>query len=134
MGDGIGNQQATHLFNAIKDSSAVKTGFISSLEECELMIEGISRDKISDLTTNIIRKKLEEYTIDQCHLHNVTVGQVAVAPYFSIEEEGWVNDYYTLPVADSKPVLLVPKSIVRYSMDYDSGEYYNQYIINYFAS
>jgi hypothetical protein len=54
-GAGIGPHQAQQLFDALKDSSAVKTGFLSALEECELMIEGIGRDKISDFTTNVIR-------------------------------------------------------------------------------
>ncbi len=67
-GFGIGSDQSHDLFQALRDSSAVRTGFISSLQECELLIPGISRDKISDLTTNIIRKHLCEYTIKQCDL------------------------------------------------------------------
>lgn len=131
QGAGIGNLQAQQLYAAIKDSSAVKTGFLHSLEECELMIDGISRDKISDLTTNIIRKKLEEYTISQCDLFNVPVQQVALAPYFSAEQCCWVADYYNLPVHNEKPILLVPKFAARHSMVYDSGKYYNHYILNF---
>ncbi len=134
QGAGIGRFQAEQLFAAISESSAVKTGFLSSLEECELMIEGISRDKISDLTTNILRKKLEEYTIEQCRLYNVIVQQVSLTPYFSSDENTWVNDYYNLPIYRNKPILLVPKFIARYSLDYDSGDYYNNYVLNYLQS
>jgi len=130
-GAGIGHFQADQLYKAISASSAVKTGFLSSLEECELMIDGISRDKISDLTTNIIRKKLEEYTIEQCNLHNIPLQQVPLSPFFSPEENSWVSDYYKLPICKNKPILLIPKFIARYSLDYDSGEYYNSYILNY---
>jgi hypothetical protein len=70
-GAGIGPHQAQQLFEALRDSSAVTTGLLSSLEECELMIEGIGRDKISDLTTNVIRAHLIEYTQQQCKLHGV---------------------------------------------------------------
>src|SRR5436309_3016210 len=38
-GAGIGTFQAKQLFEALRESSAVKTGFLHSLEECELMIE-----------------------------------------------------------------------------------------------
>jgi hypothetical protein len=48
QGAGLGTGQAEELFDALKESSAVQTGFITSLEETELMIEGIGRDKISD--------------------------------------------------------------------------------------
>jgi hypothetical protein len=53
-GAGIGRDQSEEILQALSRSTAVKTGFLNSLEECELMIEGIARDKISDLTTNII--------------------------------------------------------------------------------
>lgn len=131
QGAGIGYFQAEQLYQAISESSAIKTGFLSSLEECELMIDGISRDKISDLTTNIMRKKLEEYTIDQCNLYGISLHEVALSPYFSIDENAWVSDYYRLPVYKNKPVLLVPKFIARYSLDYDSGDYYNNYVLNF---
>jgi len=131
QGAGIGHFQAEQLYQTISESSAVKTGFLSSLEECELMIDGISRDKISDLTTNIIRKKLEEYTVEQCNLYGISLHEVALPPYFSIDDNSWVSDYYHLPVYKNKPILLVPKFIARYSLDYDSGDYYNNYVLNY---
>jgi len=131
QGAGIGHFQAEQLYMKISESSAIKTGFLSSLEECELMIEGISRDKISDLTTNIIRKKLEEYTIEQCKLYDISLHEVALPPYFSANENSWVSEYYHLPMFRNKPILLVPKFIARYSLDYDSSDYYNNYIINF---
>jgi len=131
QGAGIGRFQAEQLYKAISQSSAVRTGFLSSLEECELMVDGISRDKISDLTTNILRKKLEEYTIDQCTLHDLPTQKIALASYFSQDDNMWINDYYKLPIYDNKPILLVPKFIARYSMDYDAGDYYNQYVLAY---
>src|SRR5579871_1468898 len=41
QGAGIAGGQAEQLFDALKGSSAVRTGFITSLEEAELMVEGI---------------------------------------------------------------------------------------------
>ena len=58
QGAGIGMMQAGQLFAALKSSTAVRTGFLKSLEECELMIDGVARDKLSDLTTNVIRWQL----------------------------------------------------------------------------
>ncbi len=131
QGAGIGRFQADQLYHAISASSAVKTGFLSSLEECELMIDGISRDKISDLTTNIIRKKLEEYTIAQCELYNIPLAEVSLSPYFAPDANAWLSDYYHLPIYKKKPILLVPKFIARYSLDYDSSDYYNFHVLNY---
>lgn len=48
QGAGIGEQQATELFEALRASQAVQTGFLNSLEECE-------------------RKRSANYVIDTFH-------------------------------------------------------------------
>ncbi len=78
-GRGIGREQAASLYRALTESSAVRTGFLRDLEDCELLIEGISRDKISDISTNIIRQKLIEYTQHQCVLFAIPTHQVPSA-------------------------------------------------------
>jgi hypothetical protein len=130
-GAGIGPQQAQQLFDALRDSSAVKTGFLASLEECELMIEGIGRDKISDLTTNVIRANLIEYTQNQCNLHGVPLRNVAVAPCFDPDTLQWESRYADLPVWKDQPVILVPKAVARYGIAYDHQSYYRHYVLSF---
>jgi hypothetical protein len=130
-GAGIGPYQGFQLFEAFRDSSAVRTGFLGSLEESELMIEGISRDKISDLTTNIIRWYLAEYTKEQCVLLNVPIQRVPLAPYYSTDAGDWISDYFDVPIAAGQPVLLVPKIIVRYPPAYDHQQYYRHFVLEY---
>src|SRR5271168_1430287 len=97
QGAGIGDMQAEDLFDALSESTAVQTGFINSLEESELMIEGISFDKISDLTTNIVRGELAAYTVEQCALHNVATQQVAMPACFNTDLMDWEERYLQLP-------------------------------------
>lgn len=131
QGAGIGSYQADQLFHALQESNAVKTGFLSSLEECELMIEGIGWDKISDLTTNVIRGKLAQYTLEQCELHGVPTRQVALGPYFSMDAQDWVSEYLQLPVVAGRPILLVPKAVARFESSYDHQDYYRNFALNY---
>ena len=130
-GAGIGSGQARLLLEALAKSEAVKTGFINSLEEAELMIPGIGRDKISDLATNVIRKSLAEYTLEQCDLHDIPVSQVALAPFFDSNTNRWVNDYYQLPIVNDSPILLVPRVIARYEVAYDHRDYYRHFVLNF---
>ena len=95
------------------------------------MIEGISRDKISDLTTNIIRKHLEEYTEEQCLLHGIPTRRVALAPFYSADTNSWTNDYLNLPIAQGRPILFVPKVIARYDLAYDHQKYYQHSVLDY---
>ena len=131
QGTGIGSYQSSQLFDALKESSAVRTGFLNSLEECELLVEGIARDKISDLTTNIIRYHLIEYTRDQCILLRIPTQQLPLSPYYSAHDNEWISDYFELPLAGGKPILLVPRAIVRYDTAYDAPRYYSNFVLSY---
>lgn len=130
-GRGIGHDQADDLFDALRTSSAVRTGFLKSLEECELLVEGIGRDKISDLTTNIIRGHLAEYTKGQCDLLEIQTHSVPVGPYYSSGEGEWKSEFLEVPVVRGRPLLLVPKAIVRFDPSYNHQKYYRQVVLSY---
>jgi hypothetical protein len=130
-GAGIGPNQAGRLLTALSESSAVQTGFLRSLEEAELMVRNIGRDKISDLTTNVIRGHLASYTKDQCELHKVPTQAVPLGPYYSLARVHWISDYFDLPVANDQPVLLVPKVIARFDPAYEHSKYYQSFVLSF---
>lgn len=130
-GAGIGSGQAEQIFQALKNSSAVKTGFLNELEDCELLVDGVGRDKISDLTANVIRMHLIEYTRQQCCLHDIKMQEVAMPPYFDPSELCWKSEYGLLPVFDDRLIILVPKIIARYKQVLNHLKYYNGFVLNY---
>jgi len=130
-GRGIGGDQAEILHHALSESTAVRTGFIKDLEECELLIEGISRDKISDITTNIIRHKLIEYTQTQCALWNIPTESVPSEMIWDHDNNKWTNHYVNLPVYNNKSVILVPKAIARFNIEFNHQEYYQHFVLNF---
>lgn len=131
-GRGVGETQSLELFEKLKDSSAVKTGFLSDLEDCELFIPGISADKISDATTNIVRLKLAHYTHAQCDLHDVPTESVSSGRYWDDHTHSWVpGDFLMLPVHRGKRILLLPKAIARTCLSFDHRDYYNHYVLTY---
>jgi hypothetical protein len=130
-GAGVGYGQAELILGALKASRAVQTGFLSNLEECELLVEGIARDKISDLTTNVIRSYLAEYTRDLCQLHGIPLQSCPLKPYFDESSGDWVSDYFDLPAPDNQPTLLVPKVIARWDCAYNQYQYYNKFVVTF---
>lgn len=131
-GRGVSGKQALDLYDKLSESQAARSGLLSELADCDLFVEGIGRDKISDITTNIIRTLLVEYTQKQCELHNIALtGTVASGKLWNVENQSWDQQHVALPVINGKKILLVPKSIVRFRLCLDGQEYYNHYVLNF---
>lgn len=67
-GNGIGPINQDDILQSIINSKAIESGLVEDLEDTAIFIEGIGKDKVSDMTTQIIRKDLLQYTRDQCNL------------------------------------------------------------------
>jgi hypothetical protein len=130
-GRGIGREQSAWLYDALVGSNAVKTGFIKDIEDCELLIEGIDKDKISDMTTNIIKNRLIEYTQRQCLLHNIPMQEVSSGYVWNEKTGKWESEYAKLPVCKDKKKILIPKAISRFGVEFNYMEYYQHFVLNY---
>jgi hypothetical protein len=60
-GRGIGKVQAAQIQSAFENSEAAKSGDIKDIADCALLIPGINRDKISDITANILKRQLVKW-------------------------------------------------------------------------
>lgn len=130
-GKGVGVKQARQLVSRIKKSKAFQSGVLSDLSEVALFVDLVGRDKISDLTTNVIRGKLVEYTNQQCKLYGIDVEDYNGPPIWNSVKKNWTSKLVTLPRIDNIPVLLVPKYIVRRELSLNSQEFYNKQITDF---
>src|SRR6185437_3886429 len=129
-GRGVGRDKADDLAGALKNSRPFNTGLLSDISEAELFIRNIDPDAISDLTTNVLRGLLAEYTGEQCALYGIQVRQTnALGPIWSIESSDWEAKTLELPFSNSRPVLLVPKYSVRRSLSLNSQEVWNHHMV-----
>jgi len=128
-GRALGTESTHDVWQALRDSEAVRSGLLEDLEDTILMIEGISTDIISDITTNVIRGPLIEYTQNMCELHGIPTEEVDSGPLWDPGEKAWHSMYVRLPTIEGRRLMLVPKGIVRKRMDYDPDEYFRHYIL-----
>ena len=131
QGKGVGAKQSLQMINAIKGSAAFKSGLLSDLSEMALFVDHVDRDKISDLTTNIIRKKLVQYTQEQCSLYGIPLQQHNGPPAWDAVLKNWRSEFFDLPHIEDEPVILVPKYIVRKRLSLDSQSFYNKQITDF---
>ena len=73
-----------NFFNYTMEVKAVEDGvfcfvvLINTSSDIKIFVPNIGHDKLSDLTINVIRKHLIEYTKDQMYLHGHIVNQCSV--------------------------------------------------------
>ena len=131
-GNGVGNEDALKIYDNLLESRAVQTGLIQDIEDNILFVDNFGKDKLSDMTTNIIKKHLIEYTQRQCALHEIPLNNnVPSGFYWSRGDNAWISDYTQMLVINQKPILLVPKGAVSFSKAYAPDKYYNHFVLNF---
>jgi hypothetical protein len=131
-GRAIGSSSAHDIWEALSQSEAAKTGLLEDLEDTVLMVEGISVDIVSDITTNIIREPLTRYTQRMCEQYGIPLEHdVNSGPLWNARDKTWYSQFVSLPIASGARLLLVPKAIVRTNLQYDSGEYFRHFLLTH---
>lgn len=130
-GRGIGPHQAGEMFKALRNSKAAKSGLLEDLSDFALFIPLIGRDKISDMTTNIIRGALISYTQTQCELFEIPMRSVASGFFWDMDKEEWQQSYVSLPVCNGGKIILVPKYTVRYQVGVDHATFRSKFVLEF---
>jgi hypothetical protein len=129
-GRALGKESARDVWRTLSRSEAARSGLLEDLEDTILMVEGIAADIVSDITCNIIRAPLIEYTNHACATYGIPMREeVDSGPLWDPGERNWYSEFRSLPVVSGKKLLLVPKVIIRRKMDYDPDEYYRHYLL-----
>lgn len=128
-GHGMGVGLAEDMWQSLSESRAVETGIIQDLEDTALLIDGVGSDIISDITTNIIRKPLIDYTQSMCAEYGISTEEVASGQIWDSMNKSWSSYLVDLPVADGNTLLLVPKILVRKQITFSADNYYNVYLL-----
>jgi hypothetical protein len=132
QGRAIGPNKAQLLVDSIIASRAFETGILGDVAEAELFVKYIGPDTISDLTTNVLREKLAEYTAQQCDLYGIEKSPTnLLGPIWNSGARDWEAKTQYLPVFENKPILLVPKFTVRHVLALNSQEFYNHHMIEF---
>ena len=96
-----------------------------------MYIQNFDKDKMSDLITNILRKLLYDFTIEQSITWNMKLKPIEefIGYYWDYNKLSW-NKLYGNPLSvGHKNILLVPKVIVRSRYVFNVECYIKQYIL-----
>ena len=131
QGRGIGSVQAEQIQMSFETSEAAKSGDIKDIADCAILIPGISRDKISDITANILKRSLVEFTQLQCQEHSIPTKKVPVNNAFDFDTFQFTSYFAQLPVIDGRPIILLPISSVRQDPELSKSKYYRNFVLEF---
>lgn len=131
-GKGVADGDAQKIFESIAGSTAAKTGILADLEDCRVFVRGVDKDKTSDMTTNIIRQHLIEYTQRQCDLWGIPLTRNSPSGFWwNRLSRSWDNDYSDNLFVKDRRILLVPKAIVSFSKRHTPKQYHQHFVLNF---
>lgn len=131
-GKGMGPTDADRIFDSLIKSKAYETGLMEDIEDFRIFVPNVDKDKVSDMTANIIKKHLIKYTQDQCRLWGIPLFQCVPSGYYwDCKNHQWDNHYTEMLVVNGKKVVLVPKRIVSYSKEYTDRNYFQHFVLNF---
>lgn len=130
QGKKIGENLAGDILTLYKNIPQINRQGFQHFEEIQLLVDNISKDRVSDIACCLIKSFLIDFTLDQCDKHNIPVQKVNV-PVYDYKKTKVKNEDTFLPVnpENSKPILLVPKRWLRFSPWINYDDYFGDYYI-----
>jgi hypothetical protein len=120
-------KEVLSLFDTIPHYS--QYGF-THFEEIQLYVQGISKDRISDMTCNFLKSFLIDFTVQECEKLGIPIEKVALGSLYSHHKNKFELDVSAcLPVhPESKvPLIFVPKRWLRYNPWINFENYFSAY-------
>lgn len=114
-GSGVGTYLTELILETLAGSPALQERGVRHIEEMQLLSAGIGPDRISDITANVLKAFLINYTQKQCAIWDLPLKTAPIAHIYNHSTQCWDDSYEQLPISptDGSPILLVPRRFVR---------------------
>jgi len=127
-GSGAGEYLASIFLEQLKNiRHLIQMGIFNNLEECSLLCDELKHDRISDITIDIIKLPLIEFTQNQCHKYGISLKRTkSKLKYFCATSRTWKEDYFDLPHIDDTDefLILIPRTFIPKVPTYNPMYFY----------
>lgn len=111
----IGEATALAIVDLYRRVPQIGVRGIGHLEVLQLLVGGISRDRVSDIACSLLKSFLIDFTTDACRRHGIPTERVTVEHVFDDRTASLAAEAADLPVhpGTRQPLLLVPRRWLR---------------------
>ena len=116
LGKKIGVTLAEQVIALFEKISYYKQSGFRHLEETQLLVSGVNKDRISDITCSLLKSFLIDYTHQECVEIGLPMQEVSVSNVFNHDTFTFERITATLPVHPEHqfPILFTPKRWLRH--------------------
>lgn len=127
----ISDRQSIDILSLYKTTPAINKYGLEHPEVIQLLVNGISKDRISDIVTNMLGSFLIDYTIQECARYGIPTEKCEIE-YLDVKSMSMKKEICELPInPNTKQVLwLVPKRWLRKTMWLNNNDYMNNYLVS----
>jgi len=132
---GKGSKPASlfRVFKSVTEQCLIEKNIVKRPSELCIFVNNFAEDRMSDLITNVIRKQLYEFTLQQCEKHNVQIAgeKHDIGKYWDTDLKKWHPLVVSPLIVDGRKILLVPKITVRKKFIVSVGQYIQKFVLTH---
>lgn len=129
-GKRIGRSKAKEIIDLFKTIPSYQQNGFHHFEEIQFFVEGISKDRISDISCSFLKSSLIDFTIDQCEQHGIPTQACTIASVYDYRVNKFKReDGVQLPFnpENGAPIIFVPKRWLRFAPWINYDEYFEKH-------
>jgi len=130
QGARIGEETASEILSLFETIPEYGQYGFRHFEEIQLYIDGISKDRVSDICCSFLKSFLVDYTIDQCEELNIPLEEVILSSVYEYQDYSYVTgEEVRLPIIphSREPIIFVPKRWLRFTPWINFDDYFKDY-------
>ena len=128
-GKRIGDRLALSILNTFKTIPQISKSGFTHFEEIQLLVDNVSKDRVSDIACNFILSFLVDYTIEQCEKYSIPIEKATLTGVYNFKKYSLEPEETYLPInpETKQPIVFVPKRWLRFIPWINPDDYYRNY-------
>lgn len=130
-GKRIGLSLAKQILSLYETIPQVRNFGLDHPEVIQLLVEGVSRDRISDIAAKLLGSFLMDYTIQESLKYNIP-SEKCDFEYLEVKSMSFKKDSCSLPInpKTKQPLWFVPKRWLRRNLWFNGDDYLQHYLVD----